>query len=103
MDAAGHPGPSRGDEALAAQAQARLSDADAKQSKLETELADLKAKVAVLKDKLTRLRMTGGRLVDTDLLLAQLQMVVGKKDELGDAMKNEEAQAALDDLKKKTN
>jgi hypothetical protein len=46
--------------------------------------------------------MTGGRLVDTDLLLAQLQMVAGKKDELGDAMKNEEANAALDELKKKT-
>jgi len=93
---------SRGDEGLAAQAQARLSDAAAKQSQLETELADLKRKVAVLKDKLVRLRMTGGRLVDTDLLLAQLQMVAGKKDELGDAMKNEEANAALDELKKKT-
>jgi phage shock protein A len=93
---------SRGDEGLAAQAQARLADATAKQSQLETELADLKRKVAVLKDKLVRLRMTGGRLVDTDLLLAQLQMVAGKKDELGDAMKNEEANAALDELKKKT-
>lgn len=93
---------SRGDEGLAAQAQARLADATAKQSQLETELADLKRKVAVLKDKLVRLRMTGGRLVDTDLLLAQLQMLVGKKDELGDAMKNEEANAALDELKKKT-
>ncbi|MGA2639825.1 MAG: hypothetical protein ABSG21_02840 [Spirochaetia bacterium] len=93
---------SRGDEGLAAQAQARLSDATAKQSRLETELADLKAKVAVLKDKLVRLRMTGGRLVDADLLLAQLQMVVGKKDELQDAMKIEEANAALDELKKKT-
>jgi len=92
---------SRGDEGLAAQAQARLADATTKQSKLETELADLKAKVAVLKDKLVRIRMMGGRLIDTDLLLAQLQMVVGKKDELGEAMKSEEANAALDELKKK--
>ena len=93
---------SRGDEALAAQAQARLSDSTAKQSRLEAELADLKAKVSVLKDKLTRLRMTGVKLVDADLLLAQLQMVVGEKDELGEAMRNEEAKAALDELKKKT-
>ncbi len=93
---------SRGDEGLAAQAQARLSDATAKQSRLETELADLKAKVAVLKDKLVRLRMTGGRLVDADLLLAQLQMAAGKKDELGNAMKEEAAKAALDELKKNT-
>jgi hypothetical protein len=46
--------------------------------------------------------MTGGRLVDADLLLAQLQMLVGKKDGLSDAMKREEANAALDELKKKT-
>ena len=45
--------------------------------------------------------MTGVKLVDADLLLAQLRMVVGEKDELGDAMKKEEAQAALDELKKK--
>jgi hypothetical protein len=87
---------SRGDEGLAGQAQARLSDAAAKQSQMETELADLKSK-----DKLVRIRMTGGRLVDTDLLLAQLQMVVGQKDELGEAMKKEETNAALDELKKK--
>ncbi|HTO21255.1 MAG TPA: hypothetical protein VMQ10_02135 [Spirochaetia bacterium] len=92
---------SKGDEGLAAQAQARLSDATAKQSQLEADLADLRRKVVVLKDKLVRLKMTGGRLVDTDLLLAQLQMVVGEKDTLGDAMKHAEADAALDELKKK--
>ena len=91
----------KGDEGLAAQAQARASDALARQSGLETELADLRATVAVLKDKLARVRMTGGRLVNADLLLAQLQMVVGEKDALGDAMKKEEANAALDELKKK--
>ncbi len=90
-----------GDEGLAAQAQARLSDATAKQAQLETELSDLRAKVAVLKDKLTRIRMTGGKLIDADLLLAQLRMVVGEKDTLGEAMKKEEASAALDALKKK--
>jgi hypothetical protein len=89
---------SKGDEGLATQAQGRLSDATAKQAQLET---DLRAKVAVLKEKLTRLRMTGVKLVDADLLLAQLQMVVGDKDTLGDAMKKEEASAALDALKKK--
>ena len=92
----------RGDEGLAAQAQARLADATAKLSRLETERADLTRKVAVLKDKLVRLRMTGGRLVDADLLLAQLQMLGGGKDELGDTMKREEANAALDELKKKS-
>jgi phage shock protein A len=92
---------SKGEADLAAQAMARLSDATAKQSKLEAELADLKSKVSVLKEKLTRIRMAGVKLVDADLLLAQLQMVAGKKDELAHTMKQEEAGAALDELKKK--
>lgn len=92
----------KGDESLAAQAQARLSNAAARQSQLEAELADLRSKVAVLKDKLARLKMTGGRLVNTDLLLAELQMVVGEKDKLADTMKQQEADAALDELKKKS-
>jgi len=91
----------KGEEGLAAQAQARASDALARQTALEVELADLKATVAVLKDKLARLRLNGGRQVDADLLLAQLQVVVGEKDALDEAMKKEEADAALDELKKK--
>jgi len=91
----------KGDAGLAAQATARLSDAMAKQSKLEEELADLRAKVFVLKEKLTRIRMAGVKLVDADLLLAQLQVAAGKKDELAHTMKQEEAGAALDELKKK--
>jgi phage shock protein A len=92
---------SRGEEGLAAQAQARLSDATAKKGQLQAELEDLRGKVTVLKEKLTRLRMTGTRLVNADLLLAQLQMITGPKDELGAAMKDAEAGAALDDLKRK--
>jgi hypothetical protein len=91
----------KGDAGLTAQAQARLSDAVAKKARLETELADLKSKVGVMKEKLIRIRMMGGRLIDTDLLLAQLQMVVGPKDELAGKMKIEETDAALDALKKK--
>ena len=91
----------KGDAALTAQTMARLSDVTAKQSRLDAELADLKAKVSVLKEKLVRIRMTGVRLIDADLLLAQLEMVVGKRDELAHMMKKEEASAALEALKKK--
>lgn len=73
---------SAGDEGLAAQAQARLSDAVARKAALEAELADLRVKVATMKAKLKTMQVTGTRLVDTDLLLAELEMVVGKKDEL---------------------
>ncbi len=92
---------SKGDETLTAQAQARVDEAAGRKTGLEAELADLKAKVSVLKEKLARLRVTGGKSVDTDLLLAQLEMAVGKKDELADTMKKEETKAALDELKKK--
>jgi phage shock protein A len=92
---------SKGDEALAAQAQARQSEAVAKQAALESELAGLRAKVSVLKEKLARIRTMGVKMVDADLLLAQLEMVTGKRDELAHRMKQEEANAALDELKKK--
>ncbi len=92
---------SHGDPGLTAQAVARLSDATAKQSKLEAELAELRKTVSVLREKLVRIRMAGVKLVDADLLLAQLEMLVGKKDELAHTMKNEEANAALEELKKK--
>ncbi|MGA2974024.1 MAG: hypothetical protein ABSF77_01810 [Spirochaetia bacterium] len=92
---------SKGDEGLAAQAQARVSDATEKKARLQAEQEDLRAKVSSLKEKLVRIRMTGGKQVDADLLLAQLKMAVGPPDELGHAMKKEEASAALDDLKKR--
>lgn len=92
---------SKGDEALAGQAETRLQEAAAKKAKLQAELAELSATVSVLKEKLTRIRMTGGKAVDTDLLLAQLEMAVGKKDDLSKAIKAEETNAALDELKKK--
>ena len=78
-----------------------LSDATTKRSQLEVELSDLRAKVAVLKEKLNRLRMTGGRIVDTDLLLAAAGHARRSADELAATMKKEEASAALDELKKK--
>jgi hypothetical protein len=40
------------------------------------------------------------RSVDTDLLLAQLEMVAGKKDELSVQLKEEEAKQNLDELKR---
>jgi hypothetical protein len=92
---------SRGEEALAVQARARLAEATGKKASLEAQQAELKTKVAVLKDKLARLRVTGTRHVDVGLLLAQLEMVVGKKDDLSTMMKEEESKAALDELKKK--
>ncbi len=96
----------KGDATLTAAAQSRLAEATAKKAQLETELADLRATVSVLKEKLKRrIAMAGAdparKLVDADLLLAQLEMVVGPKDELSAAFRHEEANAALEELKRK--
>jgi hypothetical protein len=92
---------SAGDAGLSAAATARLEEIRGKKAARETELADLRMKVSILKDKLTRLRMMPARSVDTDLLLAQLEMVAGKKDALSESFKDEEAKAKLEELKKK--
>jgi len=91
----------RGQPELAAQAQARQTECEAKATQLEAEVLDLKGKVSVLKDNLTRVRMQVPRTVDVDMLLTQLQMIVGEKDMLADKFKSEEASAKLEELKKK--
>ena len=91
----------KGETALADQARARLEETLAKQARLETEARELRASVSVLKQKLARLRAMGTRLVDTDLLLAQLQMLTGEKDVLKDAFTEQEAASKLEELKKR--
>jgi phage shock protein A len=91
----------RGEEALAAQAETRAAELEAKQAALEAERQDLVRTVTVLKEKLQRIRMKGTRLIDTDRLLAELQMLVGERDTLSEALKDEEAKAELEKLKRK--
>ena len=70
---------SRGEVELAAQARVRLDEIQAKKAGAAAELADLRRTVSTLKDKLARLQRGVTRSVDTDLLLAELEMLVGKK------------------------
>jgi phage shock protein A len=92
---------SRGDAPLAEQARARLAEEQRKKGLGEAELAELRMKVSILKEKLKKLRMMPARSVDTDLLLAQIEMVTGPKDTLSLSLKDEEAKAKLEELKKK--
>ncbi len=91
----------KGDEALAGQARQRLAEIEGKKAALEAELAELRPKVGVLTEKLQRLRHRFQKSVDTDVLLAELEMLAGKKDALADAFKAEEAAAKVEELKKK--
>ncbi len=91
----------RGEASLAEQAQAKIPPLEARRATLEGEVQELRVKAGVLKEKLGRLRMKLARSVDTDMLLAQLQMLAGPKDAVAEAFQKEEAQARLDELKKK--
>jgi phage shock protein A len=91
----------KGETELAGLAQAKLAEIEGKKTALEAELADLRLKVDILKGKLQRLRRRFQKSVDTDVLLAELEMLAGKKDALADAFKAEEAGAKLEELKKK--
>jgi phage shock protein A len=91
----------KGEEELAGLARARLAEVEGRKASLETELADLRFKVGTLKNKLQRLRTRFKKSVDTDVLLAELEMLAGKKDVLADTFKAEEARVKVEELKKK--
>jgi phage shock protein A len=91
----------KGEAELIVHAQRRLGELESKQGMLEGEAAELTRKVSILKKKLLQARTKLPRTVDTDLLLAQLKTLAGEKDELSLAMKDEEANAELEELKKK--
>ncbi len=91
----------KGDASLADQARARLAEIQGKKAALESELAELRLKVGILKDELQRLRARFQRSVDPDVLLAELEMLAGKKDPLAERFKAEEAGAKVEELKKK--
>lgn len=90
----------KGDAELAGLARARLAEIEAKKTALEAEIADLRRKVGTLKEKLQRLRAQFQKSVDTDVLLAELQMLAGQKDALADTFKDAEAGAKVEDLKR---
>jgi hypothetical protein len=68
---------------------------------MRAEERELGRKAAVLKEKLQALRVRAGLGVDAEALLAQLQMLAGEPDRLEAELKEEEAQAGLQKLKKK--
>ena len=67
----------KGEASLADQARVKLTEIEGKKTSLESELAELRQKVGILKDKLQRLRGRFQRSVDPDVLLAELEMLVG--------------------------
>jgi hypothetical protein len=92
---------SRGEPILKRGAQERVGELRARAGRLLDEEAAMKRKADVLKEKLGRVKIRSSLRVDADALLAQLQMLAGEPDTLGEALRDVEATQALDKLKRK--
>jgi phage shock protein A len=68
---------------------------------LSREESELKSKISVMKENLKKLKHKFNFTVDTEQMLADIEMLVGKKDELSDKFKQEEAEKRLEELKKR--
>jgi phage shock protein A len=90
---------------LAARAAGVVSQLEAKLATLAAEEAELDGKARTLKENLRRLEITGRRLVDTDLLQAELDLAVGEDKaaeiETDRALRKAQADAALEELKRR--
>lgn len=67
----------KGEAELAGLARAKLAEVEGKHSTLEAELAAQREKVDILKERLQRLRRRFQKSVDTDVLLAELELLAG--------------------------
>jgi len=92
---------SRGEPVLKKTAGERAAELRERTARLAGEERELKRKVAVLRQKLLILRGRASFAVDADALLAQLTMLAGEPGSLDQAMKEQEAQAALEELKRR--
>lgn len=91
----------RNETELLAKAQQRVSEIETKLASLELEREELRNKVIILKENLKKQLPLFSRSVDTDNLLAHLEMIVGEPDKTEQAFKKQEAEAELEKLKKK--
>ena len=91
----------RGEQVLQKAAEAKTAELAASRARLRAEEGELAAKVDVLKQKLRALKIRSTLTVDADALLAQLTQAAGEPDTLKQSLKEQEAQAALEELKRR--
>ena len=85
---------------LEAQAYVRVKDIEFEMDTLKTEIIEFRGEFERLKRHIQMIKNQPEFTVDADLLLAQMEMVVGEPDELAEKFKKEEANAELEKLKK---
>ena len=86
---------------LKAAAETKKAELDAKLAMLTGEEQDLLDKVSVLKENLRRLKGKFQYSIDTEQLLASMEMLVGERDTLKDKFKEQDAETELEKLKAK--
>jgi len=91
----------RGEDELARECLQRAEEAHDSVVKLKAEERDLSFKVGELKRRLVKLGQEPQFSVDAGALLDQLEGVVGSDHETSDAIRDAEAQVALEELKKR--
>jgi hypothetical protein len=93
----------RGEQVLQKAAEEKVAELAAKHARLRAEEAELARKSDVLKEKLRLLRIRSSLTVDAEALLAQLSLLAGEPDNLKRNLQQQEAQSALEELKRKMN
>ena len=91
----------RGEPQLKKLAAGRAAELRERATRLAAEEQGLRRKIAVLRQKLLVLRERASFAVDADALLAQLRQLAGEPGALDLTLKELEAQAALEALKRK--
>ena len=91
----------RGEPQLKKLASGRAAELREQATRLRNEEQGLRRKVAVLRQKLAVLRERASFAVDADALLAQLRLLAGEPGSLDLELKDLEARAALEALKRK--
>ncbi len=90
----------KGRSDLEAEAQTRVGDLQLKLDSLKAEEHDLESGVARMKRQLKDIENRPQMSVDTDRLLAEMELLGGETDELEETFKQEEVNDLLDRLKK---
>lgn len=86
---------------LEAEALTMLDDARSRYESLTAETRALEKDVMDLKDRLHRLEEAPSRTIDAEALLSQLESVAGTPDTTSEAVRELEADAALEELKRR--
>lgn len=86
---------------LAEEARRKVEELRDEVAKLDAEEESLREKVVVLKTNLKALEVQFSYSVDAEMLLAELDMITGKPDELAEEFEKMKAEAHLEALKKK--